>query len=84
MMKFSHIALVALAMLAGAHKISSIEVKGGWVNLYDESGKKYKSLNANTTGDVLSVTGDTFTSRNGSWIITWDKDGKKVSSRAAR
>lgn len=83
-MKFLHIALVALAMLAGAHKISSIEVKGGWVNLYDAEGKKYKDINANIIGTVLSVTGDTFTSRNGSWIITWDKNGKKVSSRAAR
>lgn len=43
MMKFLRITLVALAVLAGAHKISNVEVKGGWVNLYDENGKKISS-----------------------------------------
>ena len=56
-MKIINAALIAIAMLAGAHKISNIEVKNGWVNLYDETGKKYKSLNANTVGTVLSVSG---------------------------
>jgi len=34
-------------------------------------------------GEVLTATGDTFTSRKGSWIYTWDKKGKKISTRAA-
>jgi hypothetical protein len=33
---------------------------------------------------VLSVAGETFTSRLGSWIYTWSKEGKKISTRAAR
>jgi hypothetical protein len=32
-------------------------------------------------GEVLSATGDTFTSRKGSWIYTWDKNGKKLATR---
>jgi VCBS repeat-containing protein len=37
MRKFLHIALVALAMLAGAHRISSVESNGAWVYLYDDT-----------------------------------------------
>lgn len=84
MMKFLHTAFLALALLAGAHRISNIEVKGGWIQLYDAEGKKYKDLNANTIGEILSVSGETFTSRSGAWIITWDRNGKKISSRSAR
>ena len=32
---------------------------------------------------VLSVSGETFTSQVGSWIYTWSKDGKKISTRSA-
>lgn len=28
-----------------------------------------------------SVAGDTFTTQLGSWIYTWSKDGKKISTR---
>lgn len=77
MMKFLHIAFVALAMLGGAHKISSIEVERGWVNLYDETGKKYKSLNANTVGEIQGYSSTFFVSRNGAWIHLYDAEGKK-------
>lgn len=77
MMKFLHIALVVLAMLAGAHKISSIEVKGGWVNLYDENGKKYQSINANTVGEIQGYSSTFFVSKSGGWIHLYDAEGKK-------
>lgn len=35
-------------------------------------------------GEILAVSGDTFTSRQGAWIYTWDKEGKKISTRAAK
>ncbi len=53
-------------------------------SLKEDEGKKYKTLNASTIGEVLTVSGDTFTSRNGSWIYTWDRDGKKINTRTAR
>lgn len=53
--------------------------------MYDESGKKYQTLSANSVvGDVIGVAGNTFTSRNGNWIYTWDKNGKRLNTRSAR
>ena len=39
---------------------------------------------AASVGEILAVSGDTFTSRQGAWIHTWDKEGKKISTRAAK
>jgi len=46
-------------------------------------GKVLKALSVNTVGEVLSVSGETFTSRLGNWIYFWDKNGKKIGSRPA-
>ena len=64
--------LIALALLMAvvavqAQKISYIETTSSWHYVY--------------VGEVLSATGDTFTSRKGSWIYTWDKNGKKLATR---
>lgn len=55
-----------------------------WYNIYDAKGKKTKTMSVSTVGKILSVSGDTFTSQSGSWIYTWSKDGKKISTRAAK
>ena len=34
-------------------------------------------------GEIVGVSGNTITSRKGSWIFVWDKNGKKISSRSA-
>ena len=39
---------------------------------------------AASVGEILAVSGDTFTSRQGAWIHTWSKEGKKISTRAAK
>lgn len=39
---------------------------------------------AASVGEVLAVSGNTFTSRQGAWIHTWSKEGKKISTRAAK
>ena len=44
-------------------------------------GKKLHTFSVSNVGEVLSATGDTFTSRKGSWIYTWDKNGKKLATR---
>ncbi len=81
MMKILSFALLAAAIASGAHRISSVENNGNWVYLFDSEGKKYKSLNYSTVGDVIGVAGDTFTSRKGGWVYTWDRNGKKIKSR---
>lgn len=84
MMKCLTIAVLSLAILAGSHQISRVERDGSWVYMYNESGKKYQTLSANSVGDVIGVAGNTFTSRNCNWIYTWDKNGKRLNTRSAR
>lgn len=85
MMKYLTIAIMSLAILAGSHQISRVERDGSWVCMYNESGKKYQTLSANSVvGDVIGIAGNTFTSRNGNWIYTWDKNGKRLNTRSAR
>lgn len=45
-----------------------------WYYIYDAKGNKTKTLSTSSVGEVLSVTGDTFTSRLGSWVYTWSKE----------
>ena len=47
------------------------------------AGNKYRTLTYSYVGDVIGVAGDTFTSRNGSWIYTWNKRGDKINTRTA-
>lgn len=76
MMKYLTIAVMSLAILAGSHQISRVERDGSWVCMYNESGKKYQTLSANSVGDVIGVAGN--------WIYTWDKNGKRLNTRSAR
>ena len=55
----------------------------GFYITYDVNGKRLHIWGAGSVGEILGVAGDTFTSRNGAWIYTWSKDGKKISTRAA-
>ncbi len=51
---------------------------------YDVNGKRLHTFGAASVGEVLAVSGDTFTSRQGAWIYTWSKEGKKINTRAAK
>ena len=51
---------------------------------YDANGRRLHTFSVSTVGTIVGVAGDTFTSRSGSWLYTWTKDGKKVSTRAAK
>lgn len=51
---------------------------------YDVSGKRLHTFGAGSVGEIIGVSGDTFTSKLGVWIFTWSKEGKKIGTRAAR
>ncbi len=51
---------------------------------YDVKGKRLHTWGVSSVGEILGVAGDTFTSRQGAWIYTWDKNGKKISTRATK
>lgn len=58
-MMYLTIAVLSLAILAGSHQISRVKRDGSWVCMYNESGKKYQTLSANSVGDVIGVAGNT-------------------------
>ena len=51
---------------------------------YDVKGKRLHTWGASSVGEILGVVGDTFTSKQGAWIYTWSKEGKKINTRAAK
>ena len=51
--------------------------------IYDIQGHRIASLSVSNVGEIMSVSGETFTSRKGNWIYTWSREGKKLSSRSA-
>ena len=57
--------------------------KGSWYELYDESGKKYKTF-PDHTGTFVSISGDIFILRKGSWLETYDMLGRKINTRPIR
>ncbi len=61
-----------------------IKQGSGFYITYDASGKRLHTFGASSVGEILRAAGDTFTSRKGVWIYTWSKDGKKISTRAAK
>ena len=104
-----------------AQNISHIETTKNWYYIYDQDGKKIKTISTSqgelmgysstfyiikqgkafyitfdvngkrlhtfgvaSVGEIIGVAGDTFTSRQGVWIYTWSKDGKKISTRGAK
>lgn len=118
---FSILVLLFFVMGVRGQSISSIETTKNWYYIYDQDGKKIKTIStsqgelkgysstfyiikqgtafyvtydvkgkrlhtwgASSVGEILGVVGDTFTSKQGAWIYTWSKDGKKINTRAAK
>ena len=79
MKTFLQMALL-LTMLAGAHRISSVETRGSWVYMYDDSGRQYKTLSVSTVGEVKGYSATFFVARNGSWIRLFDSEGKNYKT----
>lgn len=69
--------------LAGYSSQIYILKSGSWYNIYGADRRKEKTMSVSSVGDIINVAGDTFTSRQGSWIYTWNRQGKKISTRAA-
>ena len=52
-------------------------------DLYDDEGKKYKTL-PESIGQIVAVSGNTFVVRRSSWHDTYDSTGKKINTKPAR
>lgn len=56
---------------------------GSFFMTYDIKATRLHTFADHEVGEILAVTGDTFTSRHDPWIYTWSKEGKRISTRAA-
>ena len=76
--------LVIMAMLlsvAGlkAQSISYIETTKNWYYIYDQDGKKTKTLSA-TIGELQGFSSSFFVVKSGSWYYIYDATGKKTKT----
>jgi len=62
--------------------ISNIEKHGSWYEIYDEKGKKTKTLSA-TIGEVEGFGRDFFVVSRSAWIELYDEGGRKYKTLPA-
>jgi len=53
------------------------------VKTYDITGKKINTMSKQSVGEVIGVSGNTFTTLDGDWIKIYGKTGKKISTKSA-
>ncbi len=62
-----------------AQSISYIETTRSWYYIYDQNGKKIKTLSTNI-GELKGFSASIFVVKNGSWIYVYDAKGNKVAT----
>lgn len=73
------ILLMASCVAVAQTCISHIERSGSWYYLYDQSGRRYKSLGA-SIGELQGYSATMFIVRSGSWYYIYDASGKRLRS----
>ena len=72
------LAITLMSMSVMARKISNIERGSSWYYLYDENGKRYKTLSVSATGDIVGWSSTIFVVQTKSWIYVYDAEGKRI------
>ncbi len=62
-----------------AQSISHIETTKSWYYIYDQNGKKIKTLST-TIGELQGFSSTFFVVKSGSWIYIYDATGKKTKT----
>lgn len=80
MKKFAIIFFLGLVTYAPALavEISSVEVSGSWVYLYDARGKKYKTVSVSSCGTPVGWSANTVVFRSGGFYKVYDADMKRI------
>ena len=60
-----------------AQKISFIKTTNSWYYIYDDSGKKIKTV-SKTIGELKGYSANFYIIQRGTWIYTYDPNGKKL------
>ena len=76
--------LIIMALLLSvvglkAQSISHIETTKNWYYIYDQDGKKTKTLSA-TIGELQGFSSSFFVVKSGSWYYLYDATGKKTKT----
>ena len=74
----SIVLLLSVANLQ-AQSISHIETTKNWYYIYDQDGKKIKTLSS-TIGELLGFGSTFFVVKSGSWYYIYDANGKKTKT----
>ena len=74
----SIVLLLSVANLQ-AQSISHIETTKNWYYIYDQDGKKIKTLSS-TIGELQGFSASFFVVKSGSWYYIYDANGKKTKT----
>ena len=62
-----------------AQNISYIETTKNWYYIYDQDGKKIKTMSSNI-GELQGFCSSFFIVKNGTWYYIYDAEGKKIKT----
>lgn len=80
-MKKLLIALMAVVMsLPMLASISNIERDGSWYKVYDENGKRYKTVSVSGYGELKGFSGSLAIFQRGSFYYIYNSDMKQIKS----
>lgn len=69
----------ALTVVA-EHRISLVQNEGNWIYMYDEQGKRYKTLSRSSVGEINGFSATFFVATNGNWVYLYDSEGKRYKT----
>ena len=76
---------IVLALCAGSFaRISDIEKNGSWYYLYDEKGKRYKTMSVASVGELKGHSGTFFIGMNGEWYYFFDEKGNRFMTKSVK
>lgn len=76
--------MVATTIQAQQKEISYIETTKNWYYIYDESGKKIKTLYRSGIGDIKGWGKDFFVTKRGAYYLICDAEGKTMKTLGAQ
>lgn len=72
--------LMVMTIQAQQKQISYIETTKNWYYIYDESGKKIKTLYRDGIGDIKGWGNDFFVTKRGAYYLICDAEGKTLKT----
>lgn len=71
---------MGLFSFGSGKSLSKIQQRGAFYELYDASGKKYKSVSVATIGTIVGYSSSFFISQKGAFYVLYNSEAKKYKS----